>query len=152
MNRVVSLSLITLFLFIVAFAAYAYPGKHRGWHGKFQWWKDAELAEQLKLTDQQKSELEGIASSNKENMENLYSELKTNYKEFWERMKDPNSTRDEILTVYNGLQNTHRELGKVKVEMALDMREVLSPEQITKLAEIKEQHKQQYKGECRKDK
>lgn len=148
MSRVVSLSLVTLFLFISAFTVYGYPGKHGGWHRTFQWWKDAELAEQLKLTDQQKSELEKIASSNKENIEDLYAQLRTNYKELKEEMKDPNSTREEILSVYDQVKSTHTELGRAKIEMLLDMREVLSPEQITTLADIMEQHKKEY----RKDK
>jgi Spy/CpxP family protein refolding chaperone len=138
MTRVVSLFLVTFLLF--SFAAYGFPGTHHGRHEKSQWWDNTKVLEQLKLTDQQKSKVDEIASSNKETLDNFHTQLKTSYKEFKESIRNPNSTRDEILSKYDQVEKTHQELGKVKIEMTLGMRDILSPEQRTKLGEIKEQH------------
>jgi len=145
MTKVASLFLVTFLLF--SFVAYGFPGKHYGEHGKRDWWKNTEVLEQLKLTDQQKSQIDKIASSHKEKLENLRAQVKTDYEGFEEIMKNPNSTRDQILSKFDQLGKTHGELRRYEFEMSLDMRDVLSPEQKTVLIEINEQHKKHHKSD-----
>jgi Spy/CpxP family protein refolding chaperone len=145
MTRVVSLFLATFLLF--SFAAYGFPGKDHGRHGEHDWWNNTEILEQLKLTDQQKSKIDEIASSNKEKLDNLRAQVKTDYEGFKEIMKNPNSTRDQILSKFDQLGKTHGELRRVEFEMALDMRDVLSPEQRTTLFDIKKQHREYHRSD-----
>lgn len=138
MTKFVSLVVVTFLL--LSFVAYGFPGKHQGQHGKTQWWNNAEVLEQLDLTGQQKSKIDEIASSNEETMTNLHAQLRASYREFKESMRNPNSTKDEILSKYDQVEKSHKELSRFKIETTLAIREVLSPEQITKLFDIKEQH------------
>jgi Spy/CpxP family protein refolding chaperone len=138
MTRFISLFVFT-FLFL-SFVAYSFPGKYQGRHGKTQWWDNAEVLEQLELTGQQRSKIDEIASSNEEALNNLHTQLRASYKEFKESMRNPNSTEDEILSKYDRVEKSHKELSRLKIETTLDIREILSPEQITKLFDINEQH------------
>lgn len=142
MIRVVSLSFITLFVFLFAFTAYSYPGKHHGRHGKGDWWNKAEVQEKLNLTDGQRSRIEEIASSREERLESLHTRLETSHEGLKEEMKNPDSTRDEILAEYNRLESVHTEFRRAKIEVMLDIRDVLSSEQMVMLADIKERHKE----------
>ena len=138
MKRAISIVLAALVL--SAFAAYAFSEKDRCRYGKKHWWDKSKVVEQLELTDQQKTKIGEIAKSNKETMDNLHKQLGTSYKEFRKSMLNPNSTSDEILSMYDQVEKNRRELTKAKIGMTLEMREVLSPEQRTKLFDIKEQH------------
>ncbi len=142
MTKVVSLFLVTVLLF--SFAAYGFPGKHYGKHGKRNWWNNTEVLEQLKLSDQQKTKIDGIASSHKETLENLRAQIKTAHEKLNESVKNPKSTKDQILAEFDQLEKTRGELRKVEFEMSLEMRDVLSPEQKTTLSDIKEQHKNRH--------
>lgn len=140
MTRVLSLSVVTLLVF--SFVAYGFPGKYYGKHG---WWSDSEILEKLKLTDQQKSKIDEIASANKEKIEKLRAQVKTEYEAFRGVMKDPNSTRDQILSKFDQMGKTQGELRRAEFEMALDMRDVLTPEQRTTLYGMKEKRMERYK-------
>ncbi len=138
MKRVISIILAVLVLSV--FTAYAFPGKDHCRYGKRHWWDKSKVVEQLGLTDQQKTKIGEIAKSNKETVDNLHKQLRTSYKEFRKSMLNPDSTSNEILSMYDQVEKNRRELTKAKIGMTLEMREVLSPEQRTKLFDIKEQH------------
>ncbi|HLE24439.1 MAG TPA: hypothetical protein VI935_02175, partial [Thermodesulfobacteriota bacterium] len=121
MTKVVSFSLVTVLLF--SFAAYGFSGKHDGKHGKSNWWNNTKVLEQLKLSDQQKTKIGGIASSHKETLENLRAQIKTAHEKLNESVKNPNSTKDRILAEFDQLEKTRGELRKVEFEMSLEMRD-----------------------------
>jgi Spy/CpxP family protein refolding chaperone len=145
MTRVVSLFFVTFLLF--SFAAFGFHGKHGGKHGKGHWWNNTKVLEQLKLTDQQKSKIDAIASSHEESLENLRAQVKTDHEGLDESFKNPNSTREQILAKFDQLEKTRGELKKAEFEMVLEMRDVLSPEQKTLLSDIKEQHKKRHRSD-----
>ena len=146
MTKVLSLFLVTVLLF--SLAAYGFSGKHDGKHGKSNWLNNNKILEQLKLSDQQKTKIDGIASSHKETLENLRAQIKTAHEKLNESFKNPNSTKDQILAEFNQLEKTRGELRKAEFEMSLEMRDVLSPEQKTLLSEIKEQHKKRHESDA----
>ncbi|MCI0453999.1 MAG: Spy/CpxP family protein refolding chaperone [Candidatus Dadabacteria bacterium] len=145
MTKVISLLFVTFLLF--SFATYGFSGKQYGKHENRNWWNNTKVLDQLKLTDQQKGKIDEIASSNKERLDNLRSQIKTYHKELDESAKNPNSTRDQILSEFDQLEKTRGELRKVEFEMSMEMREVLTPEQKTTLSGIKEQHKKRQGSE-----
>ena len=147
MTRVLSLFVATFL--VLSFAALAYPGKDCDKHGKrgWDWWNKPEMIEKLKLTDQQKNQIEEIASANKQKIDGLRTQAKADYEAFKELMENPNSTRDQILSKFDQAGKTHGELRRAEFEMKLDIRDVLTPEQRTALREFKEQNKKEYKKE-----
>jgi Spy/CpxP family protein refolding chaperone len=139
MKRFTLLSIVPLVL--LAFSAYGYP--HGKGHGKWLWWKDATIVEDLKLNDKQKTEIDEISTTYKQKLEEMRPGVNEKRKAFTEAMGNPDSTREQIMKTYDDMWNTKYKMGKEMLEMKLDIRAVLTPDQITKLNQIKEQHKQE---------
>ena len=136
MKNLVPLFLMPLFLF--AFSAFAFHGKC---HEERQWWNNRKIVEQLKLSDQQLSKIDEITSSYEKRIEDLRTQLRTSKDKFKGAMKNPNSTNDEIIASSDQLFTKKQELKRVTLEMKLTIRDVLTPDQRSKLYEIKEQSK-----------
>ncbi|HEY7534459.1 MAG TPA: hypothetical protein VH878_00755, partial [Thermodesulfobacteriota bacterium] len=114
MTKVVSLFLFTLLA--LSIAAYGYSGKQ---YGKGHWWNNTKVLEQLKLTDQQMATINGIASSNKQGLENLYAQIKTEREELHQFINNPNSTKDQILAKFDQFEKTRGELKQTEFKMSL---------------------------------
>lgn len=132
-------------LVLLALSAYGREcGKEHGrWHGKWHWWKDTTIVEELKLNDKQKTEINEISSTYTKKLEEMRPGVDEKRKAFTERMANPASTREEIINAYDQMWDTKSRMKKTKLEMKLDIRAVLTPDQITKLSQIREQHKQE---------
>jgi len=127
-------------LVVLAFYTNGYPhGKH---DGKWRWWRDSTVVDELRLSGKQKLRIEQISSSYRDRFEKLRTEIGVKRTSLSEVTKNPYSTRDNILKAYDELWDAKYEMKKAKLELKLDLRDVLNPDQITKLNEIKEQHKQ----------
>lgn len=139
MKRFTLLSIVPLVL--VAFSAYGYPyGKG---HGKWLWWKDAAIVQDLKLNDKQKTEIDEISTTYQQKLEEMRPGVNEKRKVFMEAMGNPDSTREQIVKAYDEMWDTKYKMKKAMLEMKLDIRAVLTSDQITKLNQIKEQHKKE---------
>jgi Spy/CpxP family protein refolding chaperone len=139
MKRFLVLSVVPLVLF--AFSAYGYS--HGNGHGKWLWWKDAAVVQDLKLDEKQKTEIADIFTTYRQKLDEMRPGVRDKRKAFTEAMDNPDSTRDQIMKSYDDMWDTKYKMRKTMLEMKLDMRAVLTPDQITKLNQIKEQHKQE---------
>ena len=139
MKRFTLLSIVPLVL--LAVSAYGYP--HREGHGKWLWWKDAAVVQDLKLNDKQKTEIAEIFTTYRQKLDEMRPGANEKRKAFTEAMGNPDSTREQIMKSYDDMWDTKYKMRKTMLEMKLDMRAVLTPDQITKLNQIKEQHKQE---------
>ena len=139
MKRFTLLSVVPLVLF--AFSAYGY--QHGKGHGKWLWWKDTSIVEDLKLDDKQKTEIDEISSTYNQKLEEMRPGVDEKREAFREAMGNPGSTREEIMKAYDDMWNTKYKVKKTMIEMKLDIRAVLTPDQVTKLNQIREQHKQE---------
>ena len=115
-------------------------GKHQG---KWRWWRDSAVVEELSLSGEQRLKIGQITSSYEDRFGKLHTELGAKRTSFSEIMKNPNSQRDNIFKAYDQLWDARYEMKKARLEMRLDMREVLTREQRTKLSELREQHRQE---------
>jgi len=140
MKRFTLLSVVPILLF--AFSAFGY--QHGKGHGKWLWWKDAAIVEEVKLDDKQKTEINEISSTYKQKLDEMRPGVDEKRNAFREVMGNPDSTRDEIMKAYDDMWDTKYKMKKTMIEMKLDIRAVLTPDQITKLNQIKEQHKQEW--------
>ena len=149
MARVVSILVVSLF--VLSSLAFGFPGKYHGKYGKkHEWWGNEEVLKELGVTEEQKARIDGIAQSYKQRLEDLRNQVETYYEEFRASIKDPNSTRDQILARFDQMSKAYADLKRAKLEMSLDMRDVLSPEQRAKLVAIKESYKgKERKKECK---
>jgi Spy/CpxP family protein refolding chaperone len=118
-------------IFIFSFNAYGYGGAHA------KWWKNQQIVNELGLSNDQVNQIEGIFSSYKGHIIDLDSKLRKKQKELRAKLKDPNSTRQEILSLTDDVEKLKGELRSIQLDMFLRIRDVLTPEQRIKIQEIK---------------
>lgn len=131
-----SLILFFLMIFVLSISTYAYPGE-RG----IKWWKEPKIVTELGLTSDQVNTIENIFSSYRGRIIDLESKLKQKETEYKNKNKDPNSPRAEIESLYNEVEEIKSTLSRLKVDMFLEIRDLLTPEQRDKLHKIKARYK-----------
>src|SRR5574341_1898750 len=110
--KTASISLIFLLSFVTfCLNTHGYDGDSPG-----KWWKNKEIAKQLELSDDQMNRIEGIFSSNKGRIQELDSDLKKQEREFSDTVKNPNSSREEILKMNNEVEEVKGKLRKAYID------------------------------------
>jgi periplasmic protein CpxP/Spy len=128
---------LVLFFLIVFVSSFSY-GSDGDIQGK--WWKHPKIAKELELTNDQVNRIEAIFSSYRPQMIDLDSKLKEKEKELRDTRKNPNSTREEISKLSDEVEGVRENMRKVRVDMFLQIRDVLTPQQRAKLEEIKSKY------------
>lgn len=134
LNKIIFPLLLIVFLF-VGFSAQA--GKL---HGGKLWWRDPGIRSQLNLTNEQVNKIEEIFQSYKKQIQVFHSELDTKKTELIEANKDPNTTRSELRKLHNEIFKIRSEGKDIKVNMFLDIREILNNNQRRELMRIKKDY------------
>lgn len=98
------------------------------------------LIQQLDLTPEQSEQIRAIAEQSKTESQPLRQQLETNRQEMGSLLAS-NASPEELRTNHQNLQNLHQELGNNRFETMLEIREVLTPEQRTQMAELMEQRR-----------
>ncbi|MDA2920447.1 Spy/CpxP family protein refolding chaperone [Desulfobacterota bacterium AH_259_B03_O07] len=102
-----------------------------------KWWKNNEIIEQLGLTSDQGNQIEKIFVSNKGQIMELKSMLTVKQKSLRSLIRDTHSSREEVLILNDEVDRIKSRLKRLRLDMLLKIREVLSPEQRLKLREIR---------------
>jgi Spy/CpxP family protein refolding chaperone len=105
-----------------------------------KWWKHPNIAKELELTNDQQNRIEAIFSSYRPQMIELDSKLKEKEGKLRDTRRNPNSTREEISRLNDEVEGIRGNMRKVRVDMFLQIRDVLTPQQRTKLEEIKSKY------------
>lgn len=129
--------LLILFFLIVFVSSLSY-GSDDDIQGK--WWKHPKIAKELGLTNDQVNRIEAIFSSYRPQMIELDSKLKAKEEELKNTRRNPNSTREEISRLNDEVEDIRGNMKRVKVDMFLQIRDVLTPQQRAKLEEIKSRY------------
>ncbi|WP_462137930.1 Spy/CpxP family protein refolding chaperone [Candidatus Mycalebacterium sp.] len=109
-------------------------GKHG--MGAF-WWRSADMAERLRLSDGQIAQLDEIAASSYEEIADAYEKGAEAKHRFKKVMKNPDSSADEIKAAAKKKYAAMTEKKSARLEMLLAMRDVLTPEQRKDLSVLK---------------
>lgn len=125
--RIVGYSALALIL-MTSSMVYA---SHRG-----KWWKHPKIASELGLTEEQVSKIESIFDNKKVKMTEIKDKLMEKRSKLREMISDPNAKKKDIDNQAEEVDKLILKLDKVKREMILEIREVLSPEQREKLQQI----------------
>jgi protein CpxP len=115
--------------------------------GKGDHQKHAEqLQKELNLTDEQLAKVSEIRKDkwkdHKENKEKLKAEKEA----FRAAMKDPKTSEEELTAKFENLQKLKNENQRKKFNMMLQMRSVLSPEQLEKFRALRKEHRGDRRG------
>ncbi len=133
-----------LLVFVLSAAVFANQRGHKG--GKMhKWWENEEVVKDLNLSEEQLKGINEIYASSIDQFEALRGEVNDMYKELREMMGDPKATVESLTSKHDALIAKKGELKKLKFQKKLNIRGVLTDDQIIKLSEIKKEHWKTYK-------
>ncbi len=105
------------------------------------WWRTSFMAERLSLSEQQISKLDGIAVSYTPRISEAYHEMYEAKLEFNRAVADPESSSKKIKAAADKKYKAWVDKKMIKLDMLLEMRKVLTPEQIRDLTLLKMKNK-----------
>ncbi len=141
MFKKINLILIILLLSGIIYAQA--PGMHRPGIGLFpgKWWKIPKIAERVALSQDQINKLEDIFLKYRKSMIDIQADIQKMTLDL-DNLLDQEGVKDEvILKQSDSLIAARGELQRAFVRMMLEMKKVLTPEQVKKLKEIREELK-----------
>lgn len=145
------LMIAPLLLFLL-FSVSANAENH--WHKYGDWWNDQSTVKQLELTDGQTSQIKEIVAKYKPALDKAAGTFKENKTAYMKVMSDPASSKADVIKAFDVMSDSKYKMKRVGLDMKLDVKSVLTPEQITKLVEIKqkrmEEKKQRWKDKKNK--
>jgi len=135
-----------LLVILISFSANAGAWGKKGW----QWWDNEPIVKELGLSEDQSAKAKEISAKfdpilQKSN-EN-YMEKKKAYKE---AKSNPDASRGDVIKAFDSMWESKYKMMRIKLDRYLDMKEVLTPEQVTKLSEIRKEHKEKMMKEHQK--
>ncbi len=110
-----------------------HQGKRRGGYGGMK-----KVLEQLNLTPEQSQQIEAIHERFHSDNETLYQEMRTNHQEMRSLLAS-DASEEQLRQQHQNIQGLRQQLGNNRFETMLQVREILTPEQRTQMAELMEQ-------------
>lgn len=127
--------IMAMFLSLIAPVVEARGGKGKmkhGDHAEMDFKFHPEKMRELGLSEEQSEKLKSLRQKNKEDHRKSKEEMMASKKQFRELMKS-NASREEILSAFKAMNEKKRDLEQKRFEGMLDAREILTPDQRTKL-------------------
>lgn len=136
--NLIGVALIT-FSLLGAFTAYGRhgdgPGKHH--HGREGAGFPFKILKALDLTDEQQKQVDAVWESRRETMKTLRGELRTTHREIMDKLLAPGEvTAADLAPQTERATQLEAQLFNERLALGLDIRQVLTPEQIAKAGEI----------------
>ena len=97
--------------------------------------ENEDIATKINLTEQQSAELEGIYKSYEPRLKELRATAKEKRTVFYDTMSNAEAPRDDVISAFDAMSEAKYAAKRAKIDMKLDMRQVLSPEQIDEVNE-----------------
>jgi Spy/CpxP family protein refolding chaperone len=128
-----------------AATVYAHPRSEMGMMGSGRMMGDAPgmllplVLKGVDLTDEQEKQVHGIMAAHRATFRTLFSELQSAHKDVADKLFAPGDVRAEDLTVQmQRVAQLREQLMREGLKVALEVRGLLTPEQLAKAAELKE--------------
>lgn len=102
------------------------------------------ILQQLNLTQQQQQQLQAIKQKYQAKMESLGENIKTARQDLQRMMAGTASTK-EIRSKHQQLVSLYEQMGNLRFESMLEMREILTPDQRRKFAQLMEQNRENFR-------
>ena len=134
MKRIVTISIITLFLIGTLSLAYIWAQEEAEKPIKRIREKRIEIVrEEINLTDQQREEMRKLRAEYQKEMIKLNAELKILRLELQELLEPKEPDKDKIYAHIDKMNNLRTEMSKKRVDFLLKMRTIFTPEQWEKM-------------------
>lgn len=101
--------------------------------------------QQLELTPEQSQQIETIQEQSRTENETLWQEMQTNHEQM-QSLLSSDASPEQLRQQHQQVQALRQQLGDNRFETMLEVREILTPEQRTQMAELMEQHRGQRGG------
>jgi Spy/CpxP family protein refolding chaperone len=108
-----------------------------------KWWKRPRIAERIGLTAEQTGQIEKIFRASRPLLIDLKADLEKKQLGLESALDDKAADRRDVEKRIDDVENARKELQKARALMILDMKQVLSPEQWKRLAQLREEVRQQ---------
>ena len=99
------------------------------------------MMQKLNLTADQKTKIQAIQTKYKPQMEQKRQAVLQAMKDMHKLMSDPSATDDQLRTQHKKVQDLHQEIGTLAFESMLEVRKVLTPEQVKQLGQMRPNQK-----------
>ena len=103
------------------------------------------LLQQLELTPEQSQQISAIQENSRTESETLWQEMQTNHEQM-KSLLSSDASPEQLRQQHQQVQALRQQLGDNRFETMLQVREILTPEQRTQMAELMEQHREQRGG------
>ena len=107
----------------------------------YKWWKNPQIIKQLALTDKQIDAIEGIFDSYRQQIIDSQKELKKEETRLLDILRQPECSSDEVMEITDHIEYMRANLTRIKVEMLLKIKNVLTSDQEATLHSIRENYR-----------
>jgi len=114
-------------ILIILLSTYAFG--FMGGNVKYKWWKNEKIVDEMGLSEEQVRSIEKIFKSYKEQIVEYQRELNKKESELAKKLKNPDCGREEVLDITDDIEDIRASLTRIKVEMLLSVKSVLTPKQ-----------------------
>jgi len=135
MKRIMILPLLLIMLVSITAQAGG-PGK-KDW----RWWEVGKISSDLELSEDQKTQLNDIATKFDPILEQASENFKPTQDAFHNAKSNKETSSADVIKAFDTMWDSKYKMERVKLDMFLEMRDVLTQEQLTKLQEIKKDHR-----------
>ena len=128
--------LLVLFVSVSALAAH-----HEGKRGSWNWWESDKITSKIDLTDEQKTQLNDIAAKYEPALTEAREDYKTKKTAYKDASADKATSSADVIKAFDVMWDSKYKMKRIKLDQKLEMREVLTQEQLTTLKEMKQAKK-----------
>lgn len=129
---------VLLFLTLFLLISNSYAGKNED---QYYWWRDTEIAEEIKLTPSQLNQIETIFQSQINKINDLDKDLQQKESRLKEMLNDPSSDNNEVKLLGKEVLKLKSDRKALKLDMLFGIRDVLTVDQRKILKDLKRKHK-----------
>ncbi len=134
MKKYMALPILALLLLTVSASA-GYHGK-KGWY----WWENETTVKEVGVTPEQMTKINEIQAKHNAALEKAVATYKKKEKDYWTVKSDPKASNADVIKAFDVMWNAKYKMKRIDLDTTLDVRAVLTPEQVTKLNQIREEH------------
>ncbi len=126
-----------LLVLFVSFSAQADHHKGKNWN----WWENEKITSKLDLTDDQKTQLNDIATKYEPAMTEAREDFMAKKAAFKDAKTNKETSSADVIKAFDVMWDSKYKMKRIKLDRGLEMRDVLTQEQLTTLKETKEARK-----------
>ncbi len=163
MKKLMSTLMAVLFLTGVSFAQAQKP-PHMGMEGDMPYPKMSkqdekkmkknfeEIAKEIKLTDEQKLQIEAMAKADKEKKKEIRKQIKEKFKAIDAELLKENYDMNVINGLTSEVQTLQSEVAKMNIDAKIQMRSILTYDQFKQIEEIRQKNKNKFMNKAKEAK